>query len=164
MIVSLLRWDGHDCSLPMKKGTEQITTVFESCYKWYVPHFHLAPEEAINTWWDEWNKAFRFRKGEAEKMCDAWLARAAKRLCELFHGVLGVRGILGFKKDEQGQPGLYHRRITPHSDVQFDAEHAGRLNHLQHWYAISDASSIAASATASAWTCECDRPALAGWR
>ncbi|MED6178224.1 hypothetical protein PIB30_105548 [Stylosanthes scabra] len=25
-------------------------------------------------------KAFRFRKGEAEKMRDAWLARAAKRL------------------------------------------------------------------------------------
>ncbi|MED6127345.1 hypothetical protein PIB30_087261 [Stylosanthes scabra] len=49
----LLRWDGKDCWLPMKKGMEQITTVFKSCYKWYVPHFHLAPEEAINTWWDE---------------------------------------------------------------------------------------------------------------
>ncbi|MED6202376.1 hypothetical protein PIB30_104695 [Stylosanthes scabra] len=70
-----------------EKGTEQITTVFKSCYKWYVPHFHLAPEEAINTWWDEWKKAFRFRKGESEKMRDAWLARAAKRLRELFHGI-----------------------------------------------------------------------------
>ncbi|MED6185441.1 hypothetical protein PIB30_057102 [Stylosanthes scabra] len=69
----------------MKKGTEKITTVFKSCYKWYVPHFHLAPKEAINTWWDEWKKAFRFRKGESEKMHDAWLARAAKRLRELFH-------------------------------------------------------------------------------
>ncbi|MED6139373.1 hypothetical protein PIB30_083231 [Stylosanthes scabra] len=72
-------------------GTEQITTVFKSCYKWYVPHFHLTPEEAINTWWDEWKiqnlKAFRFQKGESEKMRDAWLARAAKRLRELFHGI-----------------------------------------------------------------------------
>ncbi|MED6152735.1 hypothetical protein PIB30_094829 [Stylosanthes scabra] len=50
----LLRRDGDDCWLPMKKGTEQITTVFKSCYKWYVPYFHLAPEETINTWWDEW--------------------------------------------------------------------------------------------------------------
>ncbi|MED6127465.1 hypothetical protein PIB30_088373 [Stylosanthes scabra] len=58
---------------PSLKGTEQITTVYKSCYKWYVPHFHLAPEEAINTWWDECNV-------EAEKMHDAWLARAAKRL------------------------------------------------------------------------------------
>ncbi|MED6122483.1 hypothetical protein PIB30_040213 [Stylosanthes scabra] len=40
----------------MEKGTEQITTVFKSCYKLYVPHFHLALEEAINTWWDEWKK------------------------------------------------------------------------------------------------------------
>ncbi|MED6212913.1 hypothetical protein PIB30_088036 [Stylosanthes scabra] len=46
-------------------GTEQITIVFKGCYKWYFPHFHLAPEEAINTWWDE----------------------AAKRLRELFHGI-----------------------------------------------------------------------------
>ncbi|MED6138749.1 hypothetical protein PIB30_077406 [Stylosanthes scabra] len=71
----------------MKKGTEQITTVFKSCYKWYVLHFHLAPEEAINTWWDDWKNAFRFRKFESKKMCDAWLARAAKRLRELFHGI-----------------------------------------------------------------------------
>ncbi|MED6112907.1 hypothetical protein PIB30_066094 [Stylosanthes scabra] len=71
----------------MKKGTEQITTVFKSCYKWYVPHFHLAPEEPINTWWDEWKKAFRFQKGDSEKMRDALLARAAKRLRELFHGI-----------------------------------------------------------------------------
>ncbi|MED6219424.1 hypothetical protein PIB30_035728 [Stylosanthes scabra] len=83
----LLRQDGHDCWLPMKKGMEQITIVFKSCYKWYVLHFHLAPEEAINTWWDEWKKAFRFRKGESEKMRDAWLARAPKRLREMFHGI-----------------------------------------------------------------------------
>ncbi|MED6149817.1 hypothetical protein PIB30_066267 [Stylosanthes scabra] len=84
----LLRWDGKDWYLfVILKGTEQITTVFKSCYKWYVPHFHLAPEEAINTWWDEWKKAFRFWKGESEKMHDAWLARAAKRLRELFHGI-----------------------------------------------------------------------------
>ncbi|MED6182438.1 hypothetical protein PIB30_028431 [Stylosanthes scabra] len=83
----LLRWDRQDCWLPMKKGTEQITTVFKSCYKWYVPHFHLAPQEAIDTWWDEWKKAFRFCKGEADMMRDAWLARASKRLRELFHGI-----------------------------------------------------------------------------
>ncbi|MED6213937.1 hypothetical protein PIB30_098274 [Stylosanthes scabra] len=83
----LLRWDGHDCWLPMKTRTKQITTIFKSCYKWYVPHFHLAAEEAINTWWDKWKKAFKFRKGESEKMHDAWLARAAKRLQKLFHGI-----------------------------------------------------------------------------
>ncbi|MED6174170.1 hypothetical protein PIB30_066469 [Stylosanthes scabra] len=84
----LLRWDGNDWYLfVISKGTEQITTVFKSCYKCYVQHFHLAPEEAINTWWDEWKKTFRFRKGESEKMRDAWLARAAKRLRELFHGI-----------------------------------------------------------------------------
>ncbi|MED6167189.1 hypothetical protein PIB30_000440 [Stylosanthes scabra] len=59
---------------------KQITTMYKSCYKWYVPHFHLALKEAINTWWDECKKAFRFRKGEAEKMRNAWLVRVAKRL------------------------------------------------------------------------------------
>ncbi|MED6218072.1 hypothetical protein PIB30_023607 [Stylosanthes scabra] len=70
----------------MKKWTEQITTIFKNCYKWYVPHFHLAPQKAIITWWDDW-KVFRFRKGEADKMRNAWLARASKRLRELFHGI-----------------------------------------------------------------------------
>ncbi|MED6192560.1 hypothetical protein PIB30_011356 [Stylosanthes scabra] len=84
---SLLRWDRHDCWLPIKKGMEQITTVFKSCYNWYVPHFHLAPQEAIDTWWDEWKKAFRFRKAEADMMRDTFLARASKRLRELFHGI-----------------------------------------------------------------------------
>ncbi|MED6157777.1 hypothetical protein PIB30_026446 [Stylosanthes scabra] len=63
------------------------TTIFKSYYNWYVPHFHLAPEEAINTWWDKWKKAFRFRKGEAEKMRDGCLTRATKRLRELFNGI-----------------------------------------------------------------------------
>ncbi|MED6188730.1 hypothetical protein PIB30_088706 [Stylosanthes scabra] len=46
------------------------------------------------------------------------------------------------------------------SDVEFHAEHVGRLgDRLQRQNAISDASS-----TASARTYECDTPASAGWR
>ncbi|MED6138160.1 hypothetical protein PIB30_071666 [Stylosanthes scabra] len=49
---------------------------------------------------------------------------------------------------------------APCPDVQFHSEHASRLgDRLHRRNAISNASS-----TASARTCECDRPASAGWR
>ncbi|MED6184364.1 hypothetical protein PIB30_046763 [Stylosanthes scabra] len=54
----LLRWDRHDCTL----GS----------------HRHLVGRV---------KEGFQVHKGEADKMRDAWLVRASKRLRELLHGI-----------------------------------------------------------------------------
>ncbi|MED6169601.1 hypothetical protein PIB30_022670 [Stylosanthes scabra] len=56
----LLIWDGHDCH---------------------------APDEAIDFWWEEWRKRFRFRRGDEANMRKAWESRAAKRHRGLMHNI-----------------------------------------------------------------------------
>ncbi|MED6149659.1 hypothetical protein PIB30_064672 [Stylosanthes scabra] len=80
-------WDGHDCWDQVKKGTTEITNVFKEHYKWYAPLFSHAPDEAIDFWWEEWRKRFRFHRGDEANMRKAWESRAAKRHWGLMHNI-----------------------------------------------------------------------------
>ncbi|MED6210544.1 hypothetical protein PIB30_065073 [Stylosanthes scabra] len=64
----LLIWDEHDCWDQVKKGTTEITNVFKEHYKWYAPLFNHTPDEAIDFWWEEWHKRFRFRRDDEANM------------------------------------------------------------------------------------------------
>ncbi|MED6125212.1 hypothetical protein PIB30_066524 [Stylosanthes scabra] len=83
----LLIWDMHDCWDEVKKGTTEITNVFKEHYKWYAPLFSHAPDEAIDFWWEEWHKRFRFRRGDEANMRKAWETRAAKRHRGIMHNI-----------------------------------------------------------------------------
>ncbi|MED6109148.1 hypothetical protein PIB30_030933 [Stylosanthes scabra] len=72
---------------PVKKGTTEITNEFKEHYKWYAPLFSQAPDEAIDFWWEEWRKRFRFRRGDEANMRKAWESRVAKRHQGLMHNI-----------------------------------------------------------------------------
>ncbi|MED6119571.1 hypothetical protein PIB30_013005 [Stylosanthes scabra] len=54
------RTDMTGCWDDVKKGTKEITNVFEEHYKWYAPLFSQAPDEAIEFWWEEWRPVLVF--------------------------------------------------------------------------------------------------------
>ncbi|MED6125974.1 hypothetical protein PIB30_073762 [Stylosanthes scabra] len=83
----LLIWDGHGCWDDVRAGTKEIMNIFMEHYKWYTPLFSQAPDEAIEFWWEEWRKRFRFAQGDEANIRKAWEIRAAKRQLGMMHNI-----------------------------------------------------------------------------
>ncbi|MED6221599.1 hypothetical protein PIB30_056352 [Stylosanthes scabra] len=78
-----LLWDGHDCWDDVKKGTKEITDVFQEHYKWYPPSSakHLMRQSSSD------GSSGEFRRGDEANMRKAWEIRAAKHHRGLMHKI-----------------------------------------------------------------------------
>ncbi|MED6211095.1 hypothetical protein PIB30_070262 [Stylosanthes scabra] len=71
----------------VRARTKEITNIFMEHYKWYAPQFSQEPDEAIEFWWEEWRRRFRFARGNEANIRKAWEIRAAKRHRGMMHNI-----------------------------------------------------------------------------